>query len=131
MTIFGFTAAPRAPEESVAMMRKGMRMALVGIGLLIMALGIPLTVIFHTPGVIVLAVGLVMVLRNSFGARRIFIRAQRRHPKFVFPLRRLIRREPEVFPVAWQASLRFERLVLPRRLRPLRRVRRVFRKRSR
>ncbi len=132
MPIFGLTLAPQAPEDSVAIMRKGMRFALVGVGLVIMLAGVPLAAIFHTPGVIVLAVGLVIVLRNSFGARRIFIKAQRRHPKIVFPIRRLIRREPEVMPVAWQASLRFERMITPRRLRrlrPLRRIRRAFRKR--
>ena len=115
------------------MMRKGMRMALVGVGLVIMAIGVPLALLpwLHIPGALILATGLVVVLRNSFSARRTFIRAQRRHPKFVFPIRRLIRREPEVFPVAWQATLRFERLVLPRRLRPMRHTRRFFMKRRR
>ena len=112
------------------MMRKGVRLALVGVGLAIMAVGIPLALLpwLHIPGALILATGLVVVLRNSFTARRTFIRAQRRHPKIVFPIRRLIRREPEVFPVAWQATLRSERLVLPRGLRFLRRLRRMFRK---
>lgn len=113
------------------MMRRGVRWVLVGVGLVIMLAGIPLALLFHTPGVIVLAIGLVIVLRNSFGARRIFIRAQRRHPKIVFPIRRLMRREPEVMAVAWQASLRTERLIFPRRLRALRRIRRMLKKRRR
>ena len=134
MPIFGLTLAPQAPEESVAIMRRGVRLALVGVGLVIMAVGIPLALLpwLHIPGALILATGLVVVLRNSFSARRTFIRAQRRHPKIVFPIRRLIRREPEVMPVAWQASLRFERMITPRqlrRLRPLRRIRRAFRKR--
>ena len=130
MPMLGLTFASRAPDESVAMMRKGMRYALVGVGLVIMAVGIPLALLpwLHIPGALILAIGLVMVLRNSFSARRTFIRAQRRHPKIVFPIRRLIRREPEVFPVAWQATLRSERLVLPKRIRFLRRVRRMLRK---
>ena len=108
------------------MMRKGVRLALVGVGLAIMAIGIPLALLpwLHIPGALILATGLVVVLRNSFTARRTFIRAQRRHPKIVFPIRRLIRREPEVLPVAWQATLRSERLVLPRRMRFLARLRR-------
>ena len=112
------------------MMRKGVRLALVGVGLAIMAVGIPLALLpwLHIPGALILATGLVVVLRNSFTARRTFIRAQRRHPKIVFPIRRLIRREPEVFPVAWKATLRSERLVLPHGLRFLRRLRRMFRK---
>ena len=38
-------------------------------------------------------------------ARRQFIGLQRRHPKILFPVRRLLRREPEVVPVAWQAHI--------------------------
>ena len=115
------------------MMRKGVRLALVGVGLAIMAIGIPLALLpwLHIPGALILATGLVVVLRNSFTARRTFIRAQRRHPKIVFPIRRLIRREPEVLPVAWQATLRSERLVLPKKLRFLSRLRRHLARRRR
>ena len=115
------------------MMRKGVRLALVGVGLAIMAVGVPIALLpwLHLPGALILATGLVVVLRNSFSARRTFIRAQRRHPKIVFPIRRLIRREPEVMPVAWQATLRTERLIVPRKLRFLSRVRRSFRDRKR
>ncbi len=126
MPIFGFIAAPRAQEAPRTLMRKGMRWALVGLGLLIMVAGVPLLVLplpLHGPGLLLIAAGLVIVLRNSFTARRHFIKAQRRHPKIVFPLRRLIRREPEVAPVLWQQTLRFEQLVLPRRYRFCRRVR--------
>ena len=38
---------------------------------------------------------------------------QRRHPRVVFPLRRLIRRDPEIFPVLWQQALRIEKLIVP------------------
>jgi hypothetical protein len=136
MPLFGLTVDARVPEEPAAMMRRGFRLAMVAVGLVIMAVGIPLALLpwLHIPGALILAIGLVMVLRNSFIARRTFIRAQRRHPKIVFPIRRLIRREPEVFPVAWQASLRTERLITPgglRRLRLLRRVRRYMMRRRR
>ena len=126
MPLFGFIAAPRAQEAPRTLMRRGVRWALVGIGLLIIAAGIPMEVLplpLHAPGLLLIAAGLVIVLRNSFTARRHFIRAQRRHPKIVFPLRRLIRREPEVAPVFWQQTLRFEQLVLARRFRFCRRVR--------
>lgn len=110
-------------------MRKGVRLALVALGLVIMIVSIPLALLPGHVGVIFFAVGLVIVLRNSFSARRHFIKVQRRHPKIVFPLRRLIRREPEVAPVFWQQTLRFEQLVVPRRWRFVRRVRvRFFRK---
>jgi hypothetical protein len=44
-----------------------------------------------------------------------FIRAERRWPNWVHPLRRLIRKEPEFAPVLWQQYLRVERLALPKR----------------
>lgn len=113
------------------MIRRGMRMALVGLGLLIMLLGVPIALLpwLHIPGALIVATGLVIVLRNSFTARRHFIRAQRRHPKIVHPIRRMIRREPEVIPVIWQQMLRSERLVLPKRVRFFRRVRIRLRRR--
>ncbi len=83
-------------------------------------LGLPLTVI-----------GLMMVLRGSFRAKREFVRLQNRHPKFVRPLRRLLRRDPEILPFAWQQSLRVERLVLPRKHRFLVRLRKRLRGRRR
>ncbi|MFM1960929.1 MAG: hypothetical protein RL588_2446 [Pseudomonadota bacterium] len=79
-------------------------------------LGLPLTVI-----------GLMMVLRGSFRAKREFVRFQNRHPKFVRPLRRLLRRDPEIIPFAWQQTLRVERLVLPKRFRFLVRTRKKMR----
>ena len=75
-------------------------------------------------GVPLLIVGLIVVLRSSFQARRQFIGLQRRHPRIVFPIRRLLRRDPEVVPVAWQELLRFERLIMPRTWRFARRLRR-------
>jgi hypothetical protein len=93
--------------------RRGVRaLAVVGGSVLILA-GLVLAVLPGHLGVPLLAIGLILVLRNSPRARRRFIRLQRRHPRFVFPVRRLIRREPEVFPVLWQQLLRFERLVFP------------------
>jgi hypothetical protein len=67
--------------------------------------------------VLLLAIGLIVVLRNSYRAKRQFIQMHRRHPRFVHPVRRLIRREPEIFPVLWQQMLRLERTVLPSRWR--------------
>ena len=58
-----------------------------------------------------------IVLRNSFYARRQFVRLQRAHPKMVSPIRRLLRRDPEMILVFWQQSLRVERMLLPRRWR--------------
>jgi len=96
----------------------------IGFGSLLMVVGIPLALAPLHLGVPLLVVGLVMVLRSSLPARRKFIKLQRRHPKVVFPIRRLLRREPEVFPVAWQQVLRMERAFLPKSWRTARQMRR-------
>ena len=77
-------------------------------------------------GCLLMGVGLIIVLRTSRPARRQFVGLQRRHPKLVFPLRRLLRREPEVMPVAWQQLLRAEKLVLPKKWRHAARLRRRY-----
>ncbi|MCR5877415.1 hypothetical protein [Phenylobacterium sp. J367] len=64
-----------------------------------------------------IALGLVVVLRNSYAAKKAFVRAHRRWPTVVHPLRRLMRKEPEIAPVFWQAYLRVERFALPKRYR--------------
>jgi len=76
-------------------------------------------------------VGLMIVLRNSFKAKRQFLRIQKAHPKMVFPIRRLMRREPEILQVFWQQYLRMERLVLPSRVRFAVKTRRHIRRRFR
>jgi hypothetical protein len=100
------------------------RAAAIAFGTLLMVVGIPLALAPFHLGVPLLVVGLVMVLRFSMPARRRFIRLQRKHPKVVFPIRRLLRREPEVFPVAWQQVLRMERTFLPKAWRVARQARR-------
>lgn len=122
-----------APAEDVGgevmsrLVRWGMALlggAIVGLGILMAPLPGPF-------GVPVMVVGLMILLRSSFSAKRAFVKLQRRHPRIVFPLRRLLRREPEVMPVAWQQVLRFERMVLPRSWRFARRVRISLRGRPR
>jgi hypothetical protein len=116
---------------SPVLWRKLARGATVVAGSILVAVGAIGAVLPGHLGVPVLVVGLVMVLRSSHQARRQFIGLQRRHPKIVFPIRRLLRREPEVFPVAWQQVLRMEKMVLPRRWRPARGLRRRFFRRTR
>ncbi len=68
-------------------------------------------------GIPVIAVGLIVILRNSYKAKRMFVRAHRRWPRIVHPLRRLMRKEPEIASVFWQQYLRVERFALPKRYR--------------
>jgi hypothetical protein len=97
--------------------RDGFRLLFLAAGWVMVVGGVILALLPGHLGVPLLAIGLIVVLRNSYKARRQFIHLQRRHPRFVFPVRRLIRREPEVLPVIWQQVLRFERVILPVRWR--------------
>jgi hypothetical protein len=103
------------------------RFLAVGIGYLLIAVGAVGAVLPGHLGAPILALGLVIALRSSVRARRQFIGLQQRHPKILFPIRRLLRRQPEVAPVAWQALLRLERGVLPRRWRFAAKTRRRWR----
>ncbi|HYG25518.1 MAG TPA: hypothetical protein VD906_01280 [Caulobacteraceae bacterium] len=93
------------------------RWLLIGLGMIIIAAGVLISPLPGPGGIPVIVLGLMLVLRNSFWARKQFIKVQKAHPKWVFPIRRLLRREPEVFPVAWQQVLRMERVLLPSRYR--------------
>jgi len=118
----------RAVAE-LSLWRRVGRWLAIGIGYALMAVGALGTVLPGHLGAPILAVGLVISLRASYRARRQFIGLQRQHPKILFPIRRLLRREPEVAPVAWQALLRFERMMLPRRARFVGKTRRGLRRR--
>jgi hypothetical protein len=107
------------------------RWLLLGVGGVIMLVGLVTAPLPGHIGLPLLVVGLMIVLRNSFKAKRQFVRMQRAHPKMVFPIRRLMRREPEILQVFWQQYLRMERLVLPSRARFAIRARRHFRRRLR
>jgi hypothetical protein len=112
--------------------RRLRQIAIEAFGWMLIGVGLVGAVLPLHLGVPVLVVGLIIVLRTSRQARRQFIGLQRRHPRFVFPIRRLLRRDPEVFPVIWQQMLRTERFILPRRWRPARKLRRwLFRRRPR
>jgi hypothetical protein len=125
-----YRASDEFARELLGRLGRGLLLA-VGGALILIGLGIEfLPLPLHLPGMAVIVVGLMIVLRNSFKARRHFVRMQHSHPRMVFPLRRLLRREPEVFPVAWQQTLRMERLILPKRLRFCSRLRRRYRRRA-
>ena len=107
------------------------RWLLLALGGIVMLAGLVLAPLPGHIGLPLLVIGLMIVLRNSFKAKRQFVRMQRAHPKMVFPIRRLMRREPEIVLVFWQQYLRMERLVLPSRARFAVKVRRHIRRRIR
>jgi predicted membrane chloride channel (bestrophin family) len=110
------------------------RWLLLGLGGLLILIGVAAELVpvgTHILGMPILVIGLMIVLRNSIKARRRFVEMQHAHPKVVFPIRRLMRRDPEIIPVVWQQYLRLERLVLPRRARFAVKWRRGFSRRRR
>jgi hypothetical protein len=117
-------AADEAAREFAA--RIG-RWFLILLGVILMAGGVAMAPLPGPLGMPVFVVGLMLLLRNSVKARRQFVRMQQAHPKMVFPIRRLLRREPEIMPVFWQQCLRMERVVLPSRVRFARKSRRWVR----
>lgn len=123
------TRRSEADELAREIVQRLVRWAWMGLGLLIVLAGIAIAPLPGPGGIPVIVIGLMIILRNSFRARRVFVRVQRRHPKMLFPIRRLLRREPEVLPVFWQQTLRVEKLMIPRRFRILRRMRLKFRRR--
>lgn len=103
------------------------KLAWIALGLVIMLAGVAIAPLPGPFGLPIAVVGLMMVLRNSFWAKRQFIRMQYARPNWVYPFRRLMRRRPEFAPVMWQQTLRMERLLLKRSGRFLGRSRRQLR----
>jgi len=105
------------------------RMGMVLLGFAIIGFGILIAPLPGPGGIPVIVVGLMVVLRNSFKARRQFARLNRAYPKTLYPIRRLLRRDPEVVSLFYLQTLRVERLLLPRRMRFFKALSRRLRKR--
>lgn len=104
------------------------RWALMAGGAAVVLLGILIAPLPGPGGIPVIAVGLMLILKSSYWAKRLFIRAQYARPKWVYPFRRLMRRKPEFAPVFWQQALRAEKIVLKRPRRRLTRTRKSLRR---
>ena len=121
---------PRAPDDaSRDIAGRLVRFGLVVLGGLIILAGIAIAPLPGPGGIPVIVVGLMVVLRNSFKARRQFVRLHHAHPRVISPIRRLLRRNPRILEMAWRQSLKIERLVVPKNLRFAVRSRRLFRRR--
>jgi hypothetical protein len=64
------------------------RLALIGVGWTIVGLGIVLSPLPGPGGLPVILIGAIIVLRNSWDARRFFVRMKRRYPVTLMPLRK-------------------------------------------
>lgn len=114
-----------AREVAGRIKRTGMML----LGFAIIIAGILIAPLPGPGGIPVIVVGLMIVLKNSFKARRQFVKLHRAHPKMLSPIRRLLRRDPEFVAVFYQQTLRVERVLLPRRVRFITPLRRRFRRR--
>lgn len=103
-----------------------LRLVLVILGAIVVVVGILMAPLPGPFGIPVIVVGLMLTLRNSFKARRQFVRFQYAHPKMIAPIRRLLRRDPELLKMIWQHLLRIERSMLAKDKRMLRRMRRAL-----
>ena len=104
------------------------RFGLVLLGFAIIVFGIAIAPLPGPGGIPVIVVGLMVVLRNSFKARRQFVRLHRAHPRMLYPIRRLQRREPEFMALFYHQTLRVERILLPKSFRFIKPLRRKFRR---
>lgn len=122
----GYRATDELAREVAARVK---RFGMVLLGLAIIGVGIVISPLPGPGGIPVIVVGLMIVLRNSFKARRQFVRLHRAHPKILYPVRRLLRRDPEFVALFYGQYLRVERLLLPRRIRFAMKLRHNLRRR--
>jgi hypothetical protein len=124
MSIAEITAAPRLADYpgAVALVRKARQWMWITVGGFLVLAGIVIAPLPGPFGLPISVVGLVVILRHSNAAKRGFIRLQHRYPKWLYPVRRMMR--GCVVAVMWQAMLRLERFVAPAKgWRVLRRTR--------
>jgi len=69
------------------------KIVLMGIGWMLLIIG-PIVGLLPGPGGFpIVATGLILILSQSYTAKRIFVRWQQRYPRILGPLRRFIRRK--------------------------------------
>ena len=68
------------------------RRFLLGLGWLIILIGLALGPIPGPGGIPIIALGSMLVLSQSLTARKQFVRLQKKHPKFMGPIRKLLSR---------------------------------------
>lgn len=98
-------------------------------GLLLMAVGLAISPLPGPFGLPVVLLGLVLLLRSSTWVKRHFVRLVQKYPKWLGPLRSLMRPHAKILAALWRFMLRAEGLVLKPRNSLLRRLHRAFRRR--
>jgi hypothetical protein len=80
-----------APGLAPGFTRRLARTGWVALGVVVVISGALIGALPGPGGIPIVSLGLVMILKNSRGARRAFIRAQRRWPRALTPVRQALR----------------------------------------
>ena len=107
-------------------------------GMVLMAFGVVLAPLPGPLGVPFVLLGLILLLRSSTWIKRQFMRQVRAHPRWLGPVRAMLRPGAKVISLVWLQGLRVERGLMPRRFRFMQSsrqgvkqgVKSLFRKRS-
>ncbi|RYF90128.1 MAG: hypothetical protein EON95_17545 [Caulobacteraceae bacterium] len=126
MTALSLAPPARRRPEASDFLRRVNKAAGMTLGFLIIVLGLLIAPLPGPGGVPVITLGLILVLRASYGAKRLFVKAVRRWPRALSPVRRLLRRNPPVLQIFWQSLLRLERLIAGKRRHPVTGLRRAW-----
>lgn len=88
-----------APGLASGFSRRLLRSGGVALGVTIVLAGAVIGALPGPGGIPIVALGLMVVLKSSRGARRLFIRAQRRWPRTLTPVRRMLRDPAQIGPI--------------------------------
>lgn len=92
------TPSLRARRTAPRFTRRLLRSGGVALGVAIVLAGAVIGALPGPGGIPIVALGLMVILKSSRGARRLFIRAQRRWPRALTPVRRMLRDPSQILP---------------------------------
>jgi hypothetical protein len=103
-------------------------LSLIGIvtGCMIMLLGTAIAPLPGPFGLPIAIVGLMIALRSSRLFKRFFLGLVRRYPKFLRPIRRMLKKRAPFWRILYSQMLRVEKFILPTNWRPLAYLRHRF-----
>jgi hypothetical protein len=86
-------------------------------GMILMAFGVVLAPLPGPIGVPFVLIGLILLLRSSMWVKRQFVMLVKTHPKWLGPVRAMLRPGAKIVSLVWLQGLRVERGLMPKRFR--------------
>jgi hypothetical protein len=86
-------------------------------GMVLMAFGVVLAPLPGPVGVPFVLFGLILLLRSSVWIKRQFVKLVKAHPKWLRPIRTMLRPGAKIISLVWLQGLRVERGVMPKKFR--------------